>query len=382
MNCFSCLSSSKEKDEKNAATTSAGTNTDGSSSTDAPASSSAPPENPVENSPLPKQFSYQELVVATNNFRDVIGEGGFGIAYKGFLERTEQDVAVKQLKSNLKGEQGNKEFNDEVMFLGRLCHPNLINLVGSCADGEHRLIVYEFMPLGSLTVHLFDLKQGQQSLDWFTRMRIAVGVAQGLEYLHEKVNPPVIFRDLKPSNILLDENFNPKLSDFGLARLGPEGDETHVSTRVRGTYGYHAPEYFATGRLKVKSDVYTFGVVLLELISGKRATDLLRLANDTNLVTWGRQIFRDKSRHPPLLDALIKDNISPECFSRAFVVAQVCLSEDVSARPRMADVVAALEPLAVRPNENLSSISLPPLPDGMIIPEDGPSYGREDCRIV
>ncbi|KAJ1686580.1 hypothetical protein LUZ63_017970 [Rhynchospora breviuscula] len=369
MKCFSCFSS-KKKDERNASTTSAGTNTEESSSTYASALSSAPQENPVENSPFPKRFTHQALAVATNNFRDVIGEGGFGIVYKGILERTGQEVAVKQLKVNLKGEQGKNEFNAEVMFLGRLYHQNLINLVGSCAYGEQRLIVYEYMPQGSLKDHLFDLKPGQQPLDWFTRMRIAFGVAEGLEYLHEKVKPPVIFRDLKPSNILLDENFNPKLSDFGLAKLGPEGDETHVTTQVRGTYGYHAPEYLATGRLKVKSDVYTFGVVLLELISGKRAIDHVRQANDPNLVTWGRRIFKDKSRHLQLLDPLIKDNFSPEGFIRAVAVAEVCLYEDVSARPTMTDVVVALGPLAVRPNENLSSISLPPLPDGMNTPEE------------
>ncbi|KAJ4767037.1 Kinase superfamily protein [Rhynchospora pubera] len=366
MKCFSCFSSSKKKDERNAATTtSAGTNTEG-------ASSSAPPENPVENSPFPKRFIYQELVVATNNFRDVIGEGGFGIVYKGFLEETEQEVAVKQLKVDLKGQEGKNEFNAEVMFLGRLHHPNLINLIGSCAYDEQRLIVYEFMPQGSLKDHLFDLKQGQQPLDWYTRMRIAFGVAKGLEYMHEKVTPPVIFRDLKPSNILLDENFNPKLSDLGLARLGPEGDETHVTTLVRGTYGYHAPEYLATGHLKVKSDVYSFGIVLLELISGKRASDLVRQANVPNLVTWGRRMLNlnDKSRYLRLRDPLIKDNFSPEGFIRALAVVLVCLSEDVSARPMMTDVVLTLGPLAARPNENLSSTSLPQLPNEMNKPED------------
>lgn len=131
-----------------------------------------------------------------------------------------------------------------------------------------------------------DITEEQQPLDWFTRMRIAYGAAQGLEYLHEKANPPVIYRDLKSSNILLDENFNPKLSDFGLAKLGPMGEKTHVSSRVMGTYGYCAPEYARTGHLTVKSDVYTFGVVLLELISGRRAIDTAKPTNEQNLVTW------------------------------------------------------------------------------------------------
>lgn len=133
---------------------------------------------------------------------------------------------------------------------------------------------------------LADITEEQQPLDWFTRMRIAYGAAQGLEYLHEKANPPVIYRDLKSSNILLDENFNPKLSDFGLAKLGPMGEKTHVSSRVMGTYGYCAPEYARTGHLTVKSDVYSFGVVLLELISGRRAIDTAKPTNEQNLVTW------------------------------------------------------------------------------------------------
>lgn len=133
---------------------------------------------------------------------------------------------------------------------------------------------------------LADITEEEQPLDWFTRMRIAYGAAQGLEYLHEKANPPVIYRDLKSSNILLDENFNPKLSDFGLAKLGPMGEKTHVSSRVMGTYGYCAPEYARTGHLTVKSDVYTFGVVLLELISGRRAIDTAKPTNEQNLVTW------------------------------------------------------------------------------------------------
>ncbi|PIN08378.1 Serine/threonine protein kinase [Handroanthus impetiginosus] len=200
-------------------------------------------------------FTFRDLATATNNFRQeyLLGEGGFGRVYKGHLEEIDQMVAVKQLDRN--GLQGNREFLVEVLMLSLLHHENLVNLIGYCADGEQRLLVYEYMPLGSLEDHLLDLPPDRPPLPWFTRMKIALHAAKGLEYLHDKANPPVIYRDLKSSNILLDREYNAKLSDFGLAKLGPIGDKTHVSTRVMGTYGYCAPEYQRTGQLTVKSDV-------------------------------------------------------------------------------------------------------------------------------
>lgn len=247
------------------------------------------------------------------------------ITLVGTIACIHQVVAVKQLDRN--GLQGNKEFLVEVLMLSLLHHDNLVNLIGYCADGDQRLLVYEYMPLRSLEDHLLgtatttpdclpllmiliivalsikmivyfcsmmvhyacdfsDIGPEQKPIDWFTRMKIALGAAKGLEYLHDKANPPVIYRDLKSSNILLDCEFNAKLSDFGLAKLGPIGDKTHVSSRVMGTYGYCAPEYQRTGQLTVKSDVYTFGVVLLELITGRRAIDTTRPTYEQNLVTW------------------------------------------------------------------------------------------------
>nr|DAD34156.1 TPA_asm: hypothetical protein HUJ06_004796 [Nelumbo nucifera] len=231
-------------------------------------------------------FTFRELATATRNFRQecLLGEGGFGRVYKGRLESTGQVVAVKQLDRD--GLQGNREFLVEVLMLSLLHHPNLVNLIGYCADGDQRLLVYEYMPLGSLEDHLHDLPPDKEPLDWNTRMKIAAGAAKGLEYLHDKANPPVIYRDFKSSNILLDEGFHPKLSDFGLAKLGPVGDKSHVSTRVMGTYGYCAPEYAMTGQLTVKSDVYSFGVVFLELITGRKAIDSTRAHGEQNLVTW------------------------------------------------------------------------------------------------
>ncbi|EYU33629.1 hypothetical protein MIMGU_mgv1a0264361mg, partial [Erythranthe guttata] len=231
-------------------------------------------------------FTYKEVSAATNNFKpeSLIGEGGFGRVYKGHLNSKNIDVAVKQLDRN--GFQGNKEFLVEVLVLSLLHHPNLVNLVGYCAEGTQRVLVYEYMQNGSLEDHLLNLSPERKPLDWNTRMKIAEGAARGLEYLHETANPPVIYRDFKASNILLDVDFNPRLSDFGLAKLGPVGEKTHISTRVMGTYGYCAPEYASTGQLSTKSDVYSFGVVFLEIITGRRVIDTSRPSEEQNLITW------------------------------------------------------------------------------------------------
>ncbi|KAI0519234.1 hypothetical protein KFK09_006676 [Dendrobium nobile] len=313
-------------------------------------------------------FTFRELATATKNFRPdcLIGEGGFGRVYKGYLESTGQVVAVKQLDRN--GLQGNKEFTVEVLMLSLLHHPNLVNLIGYCADGEQRLLVYEFMPLGSLEDHLLDLKPDKKPLKWYTRMKIAYGAAQGLEYLHEKANPPVIYRDLKSSNILLDEDYNPKLSDFGLAKLGPGGDKFNVASCVMGTYGYCAPEYARIGELTLRSDVYSFGVVLLELITGRRVIDTRRSTNEQNLVAWAQPMFRDQKRFPELVDPLLKRAYPVIGLNQAVGVAAMCLQEEASVRPFMADVVVALSFLAEGPPLSEASsipshIVKPPVPE-------------------
>ncbi|XP_057982622.1 serine/threonine-protein kinase PBS1 isoform X2 [Malania oleifera] len=231
-------------------------------------------------------FTYEELRDATKNFmpKCLLGEGGFGSVYKGQLKSTGQVVAVKKL--NPTGLQGDKEFLVEVLMLSLLRHPNLVSMFGYCAEGEQRLLVYEFMALGSLEDHLHDLPPNKEPLDWNIRMMIAAGAAKGLDYLHNEANPPVIYRDFKSSNILLGEKFHPKLSDFGLAKFGPSGGNSHVSTRVMGTHGYCAPEYALTGKLTMKSDIYSFGVVLLELITGQKALDSNRGHGKHNLVDW------------------------------------------------------------------------------------------------
>ncbi|KAJ9563948.1 hypothetical protein OSB04_009108 [Centaurea solstitialis] len=304
-------------------------------------------------------FTFRELAAATNNFRPdcFLGEGGFGCVYRGRLLNTGQIVAVKQLDRN--GLQGNREFLVEVLMLSLLHHPNLVNLIGYCADGDQRLLVYEFMSSGSLEDHLHDLPPDREALDWNTRMKIAAGAAKGLEFLHDKANPPVIYRDFKSSNILLDEGFEPKLSDFGLAKLGPTGDKSHVSTRVMGTYGYCAPEYAMTGQLTVKSDVYSFGVVFLELITGRKAIDSSQPHGQQNLVTWARPLFNDRRKFTSLVDPRLEGRYPMRGLYQALAVASMCIQEQAAARPLIGDVVTALSYLA---NQGYDPTTTAPVP--------------------
>ncbi|XP_077219450.1 serine/threonine-protein kinase PBL27-like [Tasmannia lanceolata] len=362
--CFPCFGSSKEKEEKNGVKGIVEVGKDfakeGSShhvtrvssdksksrgGSDSKKENSVPKDGPTAKIAA-QTFTFRELASATKNFRQecLLGEGGFGRVYKGRLESTGQVVAVKQLDRN--GLQGNREFLVEVLMLSLLHHPNLVNLIGYCADGDQRLLVYEFMPLGSLEDHLHDVPPDKEPLDWNTRMKIAAGAAKGLEYLHDKANPPVIYRDFKSSNILLDEGFHPKLSDFGLAKLGPVGDKTHVSTRVMGTYGYCAPEYAMTGQLTLKSDVYSFGVVFLELITGHKAIDNNRAAGEHNLVAWARPLFKDRRKFPKMADPLLQGRYPMRGLYQALAVAAMCLQEQAATRPLIGDVVTALSYLA------------------------------------
>ncbi|KAG0453887.1 hypothetical protein HPP92_025191 [Vanilla planifolia] len=223
----------------------------------------------AEKAAVLRVFELAELHSATNAFsRNLkIGEGGFGTVYKGFIRSVDGKgdritVAVKTLKR--RSMQGHKQWLAEVQFLGVLEHPNLVKLIGYCCEdgdrGIERLLVYEYMPNKSLEHHLFG--RISSAIPWNVRLKIALGAAEGLAYLHEGLELQVIYRDFKASNVLLDSDFNPKLSDFGLAREGPEGDRTHVSTTVVGTHGYAAPDYIETGHLTTKSDVWSFGVVL------------------------------------------------------------------------------------------------------------------------
>ncbi|KAG2543046.1 serine/threonine-protein kinase RIPK-like isoform X1 [Panicum virgatum] len=293
-------------------------------------------------------FSIAELRAVTRDFSmtNFIGEGGFGPVYKGYVDdKTKpglraQPVAVKLL--DLEGAQGHTEWLTEVIFLGQLRHPHLVKLIGYCYEDEHRLLVYEFMTRGSLEKHLF--KKYAASLPWSTRLKIAIGAAKGLAFLHE-VERPVIYRDFKTSNILLDSDFKAKLSDFGLAKDGPEDDETHVSTRVMGTQGYAAPEYIMTGHLTAKSDVYGYGVVLLELLTGRRSVDKSRRAREQNLVEWARPYLTDARRLDRVMDPNLAGQYSGREAQKAAAVAHQCVSLNPKSRPHMSAVVEALEPL-------------------------------------
>ncbi|KAL2504411.1 Protein kinase superfamily protein [Abeliophyllum distichum] len=234
--------------------------------------------------PSLKIYSFDDLKNATRNFKSdmVLGMGGFGTVFKGWVDEktlapakfgTGMMVAIKKLNSE--SIQGFEEWQAEVNFLGRLSHPNLVKLLGYCWDEKELLLVYEFMQKGSLENHLFRRSSVIQPLSWDIRLKIAIGAARGLAFLHSS-DKLIIYRDFKASNILLDGNYNAKISDFGLAKLGPSGGNSHVTTRVMGTYGYAAPEYIATGHLYVNSDVYGFGVVLLEMLTGLRALDTKR----------------------------------------------------------------------------------------------------------
>ncbi|RDX71411.1 putative serine/threonine-protein kinase PBL5, partial [Mucuna pruriens] len=293
-----------------------------------------------------KTFTFDELAAATGNFRSdcFLGEGGFGKVFKGNLKKINQVVAIKQLDPH--GLQGIREFVVEVLTLSLADHPNLVKLFGFCAEGTQRLLVYEYMPLGSLENHLQDLPRGRKPLGWNSRMKIAAGAARGLEYLHDKMNPPVIYRDLKCSNILLGEGYHAKLSDFGLAKVGPSGDKTHVSTRVMGTYGYCAPDYAMTGQLTFKSDIYSFGVVLLEIITGRKAIDNVKPAKEQNLVAWARPLFKDRKRFSEMVDPLLQGQYPVRGLYQALAIAAMCVQEQPNMRPVIADVVTALNFLA------------------------------------
>ncbi|KAL2239494.1 UNVERIFIED_CONTAM: Serine/threonine-protein kinase PBL27 [Sesamum indicum] len=305
------------------------------------------PPNGEANAPQARTFSLVKLAAATQNFKleNFLGEGGFGKVYKGRLPGGEI-VAVKQLDRN--GCQGIREFVVEVLTLSMVNHPNLVKLIGYCAEGDQRLLVYEYMPLGSLEDHLYGPRPSRKRLDWNTRMKIAAGAAQGLEYLHDKMKTPVIYRDLKCSNILLGEGFHPKLSDFGLAKAGPSGDQTHVSTRVMGTYGYCAPEYAMTGQLTFKSDIYSFGVVLLEIITGRRAIDNITSDTESNLVAWARPLFKDRKKFHQMADPVLEGRYPVRGLYQALAIAAMCVQEQPNMRPLVADVVTALSYLAAQ----------------------------------
>ncbi|XP_004487006.1 probable serine/threonine-protein kinase PBL9 [Cicer arietinum] len=309
-----------------------------------------------------KSYTLAELKAATRNFRpdSVLGEGGFGSVFKGWIDEnslaatkpgTGIVIAVKRL--NQDGCQGHREWLAEVNYLGQFSHPHLVRLIGYCLEDEHRLLAYEFMPRGSLENHLFRRGSYFQPLSWSLRLKVALDAAKGLAFLHS-AETKVIYRDFKTSNILLDSDYKAKLSDFGLAKDGPTGDKSHVSTRVMGTYGYAAPEYLATGHLTTKSDVYSFGVVLLEMLSGKRSVDKNRPSGQHNLVEWAKPYLANKRKIFSVLDSRLEGQYSTDEAYKIATLALRCLSTESKFRPNMDEVVITLEQLKV-PNLNAGS---------------------------
>ncbi|KAK8614482.1 hypothetical protein V6N13_068282 [Hibiscus sabdariffa] len=302
-------------------------------------------------------LQYEELKEATNNFApsSILGEGGFGRVFKGVLSDGTA-VAIKRLTNG--GPQGDKEFLVEVEMLSRLHHRNLVKLVGyySSRDSSQNLLCYELVPNGSLEAWLHGPLGVKCPLDWDTRMKIALDAARGLAYLHEDSQPCVIHRDFKASNILLENNFHAKVADFGLAKQAPEGRTNYLSTRVMGTFGYVAPEYAMTGHLLVKSDVYSYGVVLLELLTGRTPVDMSQPSGQENLVTWARPILRDKDRLEELSDPRLRGNYPKEDFIQVCTIAAACVAPEASQRPTMCEVVQSLK-MVQRVTEYQDSVS-------------------------
>ncbi|CAG7903761.1 hypothetical protein BRARA_G02506 [Brassica rapa] len=289
-------------------------------------------------------FSYEELVKATNGFsqENLLGEGGFGCVYKGVLPDG-RVVAVKQLK--IGGGQGDREFKAEVETLSRIHHRHLVSIVGHCISDDRRLLIYDYVSNNDLYFHLHASKE---VLDWATRVRIAAGAARGLAYLHEDCHPRIIHRDIKSSNILLEDNFDARVSDFGLARLALDCN-THITTRVMGTFGYLAPEYASSGKLTEKSDVYSFGVVLLELITGRKPVDTSQPLGEESLVEWARPLIShavETEEFDSLEDPKLGGNYVGSEMFRMIEAAGACVRHSAAKRPRMGQVVRALESLS------------------------------------
>ncbi|PNY10188.1 receptor-like protein kinase [Trifolium pratense] len=285
-------------------------------------------------------FTLRDLELSTNRFAagNVIGEGGYGVVYKGRLING-SEVAVKRLLNNLG--QAEKEFRVEVDAIGHVRHKHLVRLLGFCIEGVHRLLVYEYVNNGNLEQWLHGAMRQHGVLTWEARMKVILGTAKALAYLHEAIEPKVVHRDIKSSNILIDSEFNAKVSDFGLAKL-LDSSESHITTRVMGTFGYVAPEYANTGLLNEKSDIYSFGVLLLEAITGRDPVDYTRPANEVNLVEWMKMMVGAK-RIEEVVDSSLEAKPPTRALKRSLLVAFRCVDPDSEKRPKMSQVVRMLE---------------------------------------
>ncbi|KAJ8532849.1 hypothetical protein K7X08_015738 [Anisodus acutangulus] len=286
-------------------------------------------------------YNYNDLKVATHGFKasNKIGEGGFGSVYKGLLKGG-IFVAVKVLSVELESMRGEREFVSEIAALSDIKHENLVNLRGCCVDGAHRLLVYDYMENNSLAQTFLGGEQNRSKFTWTLRKEISIGIAKGLSYLHEEVSPYVVHRDIKASNILLDENFTPKIADFGLARLFSE-NMSHISTRVAGTLGYLSPEYAISGHLTRKSDVYSFGVVLLEIVSGSPVVAFDITRGEHFLVKKAWEMY-NADQLLELVDPVLDREILNDEAVRFLKVGLLCVQEKANLRPKMSMVIKML----------------------------------------
>ncbi|CBI20153.3 unnamed protein product, partial [Vitis vinifera] len=285
-------------------------------------------------------FSLRQIKAATNNFDSAnkIGEGGFGPVYKGVLSDGSV-IAVKQLSS--KSKQGNREFVNEIGMISALQHPNLVKLYGCCIEGNQLLLIYEYLENNCLARALFGSEEQRLNLDWPTRKKICLGIARGLAYLHEESRLKIVHRDIKATNVLLDKNLNAKISDFGLAKLD-EDENTHISTRIAGTIGYMAPEYAMRGYLTDKADVYSFGIVALEIVSGKSNTNYRPKEEFVYLLDWA-YVLHEQGNLLELVDPSLGSNYSEEEVMRMLNLALLSTNQSPTLRPSMSSVVSMLD---------------------------------------
>ncbi|KAG8055503.1 hypothetical protein GUJ93_ZPchr0001g33106 [Zizania palustris] len=330
-------------------------------------------------------FTPENLAAITDDFAEenLLGEGGFGCVFKGILPDG-RPVAVKKLK--IGNGQGEREFRAEVDTISRVHHRHLVSLVGYCISDGQRMLVYDFVPNNTLYYHLHVNEAAV--LDWPTRVKIAAGAARGIAYLHEDCHPWIIHRDIKSSNILLDNNFEAQVSDFGLARLAADSN-THVTTRVMGTFGYLAPEYALSGKLTAKSDVYSFGVVLLELITGRKPVDSSQPLGDESLVEWARPLLIKAIEHREfgdLPDPSLENRFDENEMYHMVGAAAACIRHSAVMRPRMGQVVRALDSLA---DSNLNNGLQPGRGEVFLEPQSEEirlfqlrEFGNRDCSQI
>ncbi|XP_020216964.1 cysteine-rich receptor-like protein kinase 10 [Cajanus cajan] len=286
------------------------------------------------------QFDFGTIEAATNKFSvdNKLGEGGFGEVYKGTLS-SGQEIAVKRLSKS--SGQGGEEFKMEVEVVAKLQHRNLVRLLGFCLQGEEKILVYEYVPNKSLDYILFDHER-QRELDWARRYKIIGGIARGIQYLHEDSRLRIIHRDLKASNVLLDRDMNPKISDFGMARIFGVDQTQGNTSRIVGTYGYMAPEYAMHGEFSVKSDVYSFGVLLMEIISGKKNSSFYQTDGAEDLMSYAWQLWKDGA-HLELVDPILRESCNQNEVIRSIHIGLLCVQEDPDDRPTMATIVLMLD---------------------------------------